>query len=105
VDVDRDGRDDWLVGAQGADSGGTNNGAVALIYGGTSGSYTLSTLAATTSGAVWYGSNGALLGGQVLGAGDLDADNYDDFLFSGVGVKNGSNKAIGATYVLYGTGE
>ncbi|HNC99503.1 MAG TPA: FG-GAP-like repeat-containing protein, partial [Myxococcota bacterium] len=70
IDVDRDGRDDWLVGAQGADSGGTNNGAVALIYGGASGSYTLTTLAATTSGAVWFGGNGALLGARVLGAGD-----------------------------------
>lgn len=72
-DIDGDGFDDLLIGSPGFDGAFTNEGRVALYLGGPAGP---ATQAAWT---VLGGQDGAALGGEVAGVGDLDADGFADF--------------------------
>lgn len=72
-DVNGDGRDDLLIGAPGADNGGTDRGVAYLNVNGTD--YTLS----------GSGANSALFGTDVRGIGDIDNDGYTDVLVSAPG--------------------
>ena len=103
-DVDHDTYDDLIVGSYSFDNN-NNNGAAFLVYGPLTGSYTMTGSTCTTTGiACWYDTNTRFLGAEVLGAGDMDADNYDDLIFTAAGYKNGGT-VIGAIYPIFGTGQ
>ncbi|MBL8617392.1 MAG: FG-GAP repeat protein [Deltaproteobacteria bacterium] len=97
-DVNGDGVDDLLLGAQFADSGAfANNGAAYLFFGPVSGDLSVSVADATLRGAA-----GAVEAGSALaGAGDLNGDGFADLL---IGSRNSSRGAAngGAVNVVLG---
>ena len=96
-DVDGDGLDDLLVGAPGCDVSGTDAGAAYLFLRAVSGDVALSGADARLLGE----SAGDAAGGSVGGAGDVDADGFDDVLvgalYHATSVGDG-----GAAYLLLG---
>ena len=95
-DVDGDGYDDIVVGADGLNSG---TGAALLIYGGNS---LASTWNSTNSDSILYGDDtGEHAGRSVAPAGDSDADGNADFL---IGAPFNSKKTTdaGVAYVVFG---
>ncbi len=103
-DVNGDGYDDILVGARFDDTGGTNNGAAFVVFGGPGSSdVELSTLGA--AGLRIIGERPAdNAGWSVSALGDLNADGLDDF---SVSARNADPRAggAGAVYVVFGRAE
>ncbi len=98
-DVDNDGYDDILIGAFLNDDGGSQAGAVYLIYGQSAdytGTSNLSTKAQFTGEAA-----GDDAGVSVASAGDVDNDGYDDFLV-GAYLNDAGGDIAGAAYLIYG---
>lgn len=102
-DVNGDGYDDVVIGASGANSGGTDRGAAYVVFGKAtfSTNVVLSNLA--SGGFRIEGlTNGDRLGGSVAIVGDINADGLADV---GVGAKfadSDGNTDNGAAYVLFG---
>jgi hypothetical protein len=98
-DTDADGYDDIIVGAPYVDGVDTDTGAAYLLLGSGLGSGTasISTADATLEGQAWD----ELAGWSVAGAGDVDADGYDDVLVGAPGESTVGSEA-GAAYLLYG---
>ncbi len=97
--IDGDGLDDVLLGAVGDAAGGGDAGAVFLFLGSFGGE-----LAASEADATFIGeeaSDGA--GRSVAGAGDVNADGYDD-IFVGAEDNDAGGSDAGAAYLLYGGG-
>jgi len=99
-DLNGDGFDDLIIGAQGADPGGNISGASYVVFGHASGfasTLDLSTLNGTTGfrldGAATYD----LSGWSVASAGDVNGDGFADLI---VGAPGGYN--AGASYVVFG---
>jgi hypothetical protein len=97
-DVNDDGYDDILVGAE---SFGSNPGWAYLYYGNGSanplrGNYDLN----STANATFTGAGGSRAGHSVAGAGDVNADGYDDFLIGAYTY----NSNQGQAYLFYGNG-
>jgi len=96
-DVDGDGMSDALLGAYKQGAGGENAGAAYLLYSPFSGTIDLA-----SSDAKFVGEEGGDQAGiSVSGAGDVDADGFDDML---VGAMRNAEGALngGAAYLLYG---
>ena len=102
-DVNGDGYDDLIIGANRADPNGDSSGETYVIYGGASapGSDGVLDLGALD------GSNGFILNGidaddvsgtSVSSAGDVNGDGYDDLIIGATG----ADGAAGETYVVYG---
>ena len=83
-DLNEDGFADWLAGAPGADTGGTEAGRVFVFYGGA--------FPDSLPDAVMDGEAGDELGSALAGDGDTDTDGRDDFLAGAWGV--GPGKAV-----------
>ena len=103
-DVNGDGYDDIIVGANRADPNGSNSGASYVVFGKASGfdaNIDLSTLDGTTGFKLSGASAGDQSGVSVASAGDVNGDGYDDLI---VGAKyadpNGSSS--GASYIVFG---
>lgn len=103
-DVNGDGLDDIIVGAQGADLFGADPGQVYVIFGRTTGSAPVLELSAFVNnngslGFTIYG-DGAIdnLGNAVSSAGDVNADGFDDLIIGAKYAGNGPGKA----YVIFG---
>ncbi|MBI2339566.1 MAG: FG-GAP repeat protein, partial [Deltaproteobacteria bacterium] len=97
-DVNNDGYDDLLVGAEGEDSGGNDAGAAYLVLGPVSGGTTsLSSADAKLTGEASEDQAGR----AVAGAGDVDNDGYDDLLVGAYGEDSGGSEA-GAAYLVLG---
>ncbi len=96
-DVNNDGYADFLIGAERADSNGTDSGSAYLILGPVSGEVELS-----SADAIFTGEAADDRAGRGVGAaGDLDGDGNDDIL---VGAKENDNSGTGAgaAYVILG---
>ena len=92
-DVNGDGLDDIIMGAQGNDEGGSSFGAAYVIYGTTGGPGDIDLAALTPSqGFKIIGSGGGALG--TAGAGDVNGDGVDDMM---IGALNANS-----VYVIYG---
>ena len=105
-DVNGDGYDDLIIGANGADPNGADSGATYVVYGaavapGTDGILELSAL---------DGGNGFILNGidandysgrSVSSAGDVNGDGYDDLII-GAWLADPNVSGSGETYVIYG---
>jgi len=102
-DLNNDGFDDILIGAQSADPNGSGSGQVAVIYGGASLGATIS--AGALDGQNGYLLNGAaasdILGATVAGIGDLNGDGFDDFM-AGAVLADPNGNSSGQAYVVYG---
>jgi len=96
-DVDGDGYDDLLVGAVAEATGGTNSGAVYLLYGPLTGSASLSTADAKLTGA----KNGDHAGARVAIVEDSNGDGRAELLVGAYGEDTGGSNA-GAAYIVYG---
>ena len=100
-DVDGDGLDDLLIGANGNDDGGGGAGKTYLFFGSTvalGGSFDLS-----LADAAFVGENGGDNSGARLStAGDVDGDGLDDLLIGANGNDDGGNGA-GKTYLFFGS--
>ena len=114
-DIDGDGTDDVIIGANMADpAGGSAAGETYVIYGGPSLPATID-LNSTSAGLTVYGDDAGDWSGQSVAAGDIDGDTtYDDLIIgawiadgSGSGVACGTGQvgdrcSAGETYVIYG---
>ena len=101
-DVNGDGFDDILIGAHLADPGGiTDAGAGYLVYGGEAlpANLTLGSADVTLNGAAVDDGSGL----SVAGAGDVNADGYDDILIGALLADPGGNNEAGASYLVYGS--
>jgi hypothetical protein len=96
-DVDGDGYDDILVGADQEDSGGSNAGAAYLVYGGTTGTVSLSAADATLTGEA----DSDYAGHSVSTAGDSNNDGYADVIIGAYG-NDEADSSAGAAYILHG---
>jgi Ca2+-binding RTX toxin-like protein len=103
-DVNADGYDDLLIGAEGADPNGQSSGASYVVFGKTGG------FAANVDLVDLDGTNGFKLigvapydftGASVASAGDVNGDGFDDVIISAEGADpNGTTS--GASYVVFG---
>ncbi len=100
-DVNGDGKQDVLIGAPLAGSGGANSGSVYLILGGNRGTLDLGALPAT--GVRGDGLAGDELGWSVAPAGDVNGDGLADILVGAPFADNNSRADSGSAYVFFGS--
>lgn len=94
-DVNQDGYDDILVGAYTDDTGGSNAGAVYLIYGSAS---LTSSIDLSLANVKFIGEEtNNVAGYSIYSDGDVNSDGYNDIL---IGAPNGDN-GLGAVYLFY----
>ena len=99
-DVNGDGYDDILIGAQNDEDGGNGSGQTYLIFGKANGWAMDTDL--SVSDASFLGENADDRSGiSVAGAGDVNGDGYDDILIGADYNGNGSNNSI-HTYLILG---
>lgn len=94
-DINRDGKDDFMVGAEGAWRGGHAGGAAYLVLGPVNGELDLGEAATALSAEAENDSAGA----AVAGAGDVDGDGAPELLMGAYGADLGGGMA-GAAYLF-----
>jgi hypothetical protein len=95
-DVNKDGYDDVIVGAQGYTDGEALEGGAFVFYGSPSGPIT------TTMWVAQGNQASALFGSSVSGAGDVNGDGYDDVIVGAPQYDNGESNE-GAAFVFFGS--
>ena len=107
-DVNGDGYDDLIIGANRADpSGNSGAGETYLVYGGVrapgiSGVLDLSALDGTNGFTLTGIDANDLSGFSVSSAGDVNGDGYDDLIIGAFRADPGGNSNAGETYLVYG---
>jgi hypothetical protein len=99
-DVNNDGFDDILIGANLDDDGGSSAGQTYLIFGKSSG-WTMDTDLSSSNASFWGEDAGDQSGYSVSGAGDVNNDGFDDILIGAFGDDDGGSIA-GQTYLIFG---
>jgi len=102
-DINGDGFDDLLIGAQRADTNGLNSGATYLVYGkegGYGASFNLSDLNGTNGFVISGIESMDYSGYSVSSAGDINGDGFDELLIGAYLAD--TNVFSGATYLVYG---
>jgi len=99
-DVNNDGLDDILIGAQWNDDGGTDAGQTYLVLGKASG-WAMDTDLSKADASFWGENAGDRSGVSVDGSGDVNGDGYDDILIGALGNDDSAN-AAGQTYLVLG---
>ena len=103
-DVNGDGYDDLIIGADVADPNGESSGEAYVVYGGATGTERVRELSDLdgTNGFILNGINANDQSGRsVSSAGDVNGDGYDDLIIGAFNADpNGDNS--GETYVVYG---
>ena len=109
-DINLDGFDDLIIGADRADPNGSNSGESYVVFGGTNvgngGSLELSDLDGS-NGFVLNGIDGGeesgdLSGGSVSSAGDINDDGVADLIIGAVSADSNDEFDIGESYVVFG---
>ncbi|PWT85096.1 MAG: hypothetical protein C5B56_14550 [Proteobacteria bacterium] len=103
-DVNGDGFADVIVGADGADTSGTNSGAAYVVFGKASGfaaNLDLSSLNGS-NGFRLSGTAGELSGRSVAAAGDVNGDGFADIIIGAYYSSPNGNTYSGASYVVFG---
>jgi hypothetical protein len=99
-DVNGDGYADVIVGAPKYDSGSGNGEGAALIFHGSATGIEAAGNPTNARARIEGNQGGALLGGSVASAGDVNGDGYGDVIVGAVGYTNGPNE--GAAFVFLG---
>ena len=99
-DVNNDGYDDFLIGAYQNEDGGSYAGQTYLILG-KAGGWAMDTDLSNADASFWGEDAGDRSGISVSGAGDVNGDNYDDFLIGAYEDGDGGGRA-GQTYLILG---
>ena len=102
-DVNGDGYEDLIVGANGGDDGGNAAGEAYIVYGGPglSGVIDLSSLTSSQGFIIQGDMASDFAGRSVSSAGDVNGDGYDDLFVGADGGDDGGTNA-GEAYVVYG---
>ena len=102
-DVNGDGVDDLIIGADGSDRGGNSAGEAIVIFGrtGTRGTLDLGALTAADGFVVQGDAVGDAAGRSVSRAGDVNGDGVDDLLI-GAPLGDDGGADAGEAYVIYG---
>jgi hypothetical protein len=103
-DINGDGIDDLIIGAEGRDGGGRNSGGAFVVYGKAGAPRALVELTSLepADGFEIQGENPRdLAGGSVSSAGDVNGDGIGDLIIGAVGADAGGDGA-GMAYVIFG---
>ena len=102
-DLNGDGFDDLIIGADYSDNGGTNAGVAYVLFGkaGGFGTIDLTALSAADGFVIQGDTANDLAGRSVSGAGDVNGDGYADLIIGAAGGDDGGN-AAGEAYVIFG---
>jgi len=103
-DVNGDGIDDFIIGAEFADPNGSGSGASYLVFGRSSGfptDFELSSLDGSNGFKISGERAGESSGGSVASAGDLNGDGYGDIII-GAEYAAPNGYRCGASYVVFG---
>ena len=104
-DINGDGYDDVIIGAQYADNNGGDSGSSYVVFGKANG------FDATMDLSALDGSNGFRIDGEnqndqsgisVSSAGDVNGDGYDDIIIGAWGADNNGARSSGSSYVVFG---
>ena len=100
-DMNNDTYDDFLIAAHANDDGGVLSGKAYLFYGGES-IWDKNTNCSNANASFYGESASNQFGGAVSTAGDVNNDEYDDFLVSATKVGVDSKTYVGKAYLFYG---
>jgi Ca2+-binding RTX toxin-like protein len=106
-DINGDGVDDLVIGAQAASPNGGSSGAAWVLFGkntAVAGDFAASVSLSGLNGTTGFQINGEAVGNQtgatVAGVGDVNGDGFDDVVVTAYRAPN--NSLTGATYVVFG---
>ena len=103
-DINGDGFDDLIIGADDADPNGTSSGSSYVVFGRQGGFGAILNLA-TLDGSTGFRLDGEATednsGVSVSGAGDINGDSIDDLIIGAYGADNNGNRS-GSNYVVFG---
>ena len=105
-DVNGDGFEDVVVGAEGADPNGNSSAGSTYVVFGKSGGFASTISFSTLDGTTGFRLDGTAAsdfsGRSVSGAGDVNGDGFDDLIIGAEGADPNGNSFAGSSYVLFG---